>query len=142
MLDDIFTQPQNFTIDKKEYSLEFDHNAYALFERLTRKSIYEVYKNFINQEELMYQDILPITHCALKKYHSEKEINNLQEKIKKAPNLWHEISNPIMVAFVTPLLPPQILKEMETQNNSKKKVPKKKKQNTTGLKTTLSQEHT
>ena len=84
----------------------------------------------------MYQDTLPIIHCAMKKHHSEKEINILQEKLKKSPNLWHEISNPIIIAFVNPLLPPKMLKEMETKNNSKKKTQKKNKPNTTGLKTT------
>ena len=133
---DIYQEPQKITIDEKTYSFEFDHNSYALFERLTRKSIYELYKSFINQEEIMYQDTLPIIHCAMKKHHSEKEINILQEKLKKSPNLWHEISNQIIIAFVNPLLPPKMLKEMETQNNSKKKTQKKNKPNTTGLKTT------
>lgn len=127
MLDDIFTQPQKLTLDKKEYSFEFDHKAYALFEKLTRKSIYEIYKHFINQDEIMYQDTLPMVYCALKKHHSEKDINTIQEKLKTTPNIWHEITNPIMVAFVTPLLPPKILKDMEAKNKSKKKVPTTKK---------------
>ena len=126
MLADIFTQPQKVKINSKEYSFQYDHASLAMLEKRTRKSPYEIYDLLISQNQVMISDSIALVACAMLKFHSTEEILDMEEQLRQQPGLWHEVKEPVIAAFLAPMMPPKILRKMEADERSKKKPVKKK----------------
>ncbi len=115
-----FKIQHNVVIDGKTYEFAFDHSAYAALEKQTGKSIYEFYDDLLVKHNILFQETYAFISAGLLKYHTDRDISDLQNKLRKNPGLWHVIKEAVCSAFIDPLLPPEILL------HTKKKVPAKK----------------
>ncbi|MBS6553144.1 MAG: hypothetical protein KH321_04270 [Clostridium sp.] len=120
MLQDILNTSHDVIVEGKKYQFEFDHSAYAAFEQQSHKSIFEIYDRLLTTNNISYMDSLMIVSAGLLKYHSTDEICSFQDLLRKQPGIWNSIKEQVTAAFIVPLLPPEILR------NVKKKVPVKK----------------
>lgn len=119
MLEDVLSNNCKVTIGEKEYTIEFDHCAYAALEKQTGKSIYAYYDKFLAFDNVMYAEVLEFLQAGLLKHHSVKEIDMAKKLVQKNPGIWNGIKELVHFAFIMPLLPP------ESMRNVKKKVPAK-----------------
>lgn len=119
MLEDILSNNRKVTIGEKEYTLEFDHCAYAALEKQTGKSIYEYYDKFLAFDNIKYAEVLEFLQVGLLKHHSSKEIDTVKKFVQKNPGIWNGIKDIVHFAFIVPLLPPEHMRSV------KKKVPLK-----------------
>lgn len=120
MLQDILNTPQTAAVEEKTYLFEFDHAAFAVLEKNTRKSVYEIYDTLIEKNALTSDDSLELLCAAMLKHHTQEEIMELKTKIEDYPGFLHCIKEALITSFVIPMMPPEILKEF---CDSKKKVP-------------------
>lgn len=121
MLNDIYQTPTTIEIENKLYSFEFNHCAYASFEKATNKSIFEMYENIIDNKRTKLTEISALLSSAMLKHHSKEEILELKTKIENEPWVWQTIEIAVNNAFITPLIPPKVLMEMSTTNKKKRK---------------------
>lgn len=129
---DIYQTPITIEIDKKNYSLEFNHASYATFEKTTNRSIFEIYEEIIDGKKTKLSDIPILIKCALLKHHNEEDILELKNKILESPWIWQSLEIQIYNAFITPLVPPKILKEIAPTNKKKQKKQPPKNKNMNG----------
>lgn len=123
MLSDILNQPLTATIEEKEYSFEYDHASLAALEKRTGKSPYEIYDMLIAKNQVMLSDSFALLSCAMLKHHDKEDILDLEDKLRSHPGLWYEIKEAVVGAFAAPMLPPEIIRNLETKT---KETPKKK----------------
>lgn len=118
MLADIFNVPAIVSINGKEYKAEYDFKSYAILETLTGKGFYNLYNLLMVQNNLTLSDSIEIICCAFVKHHTEEEVANIREHLTKNLYLIKELNEKVIMAFVLPCLPPEI---METVDKVKKK---------------------
>jgi len=121
MLDDIFNETFFVEIDNIKCKFEFNHFAYATLEKETEKSIYYFYEELILGKDLKLVDWFSFIRAGMLKNHSSNEIetvvNSLQESIYKIEN----IKNYLIMAFIKPLLPPEVIGKFKKKRQAIKK---------------------
>ena len=120
MLTDILHSLHKVVIGEKTYEFEFDHLSYAMLEKQTHKSIYEFYDDLLVKHNILFQETYAFIAAGLLKHHTDKDVIDLQNKLRQNPGIWQTIKKSVCSAFIDPLLPPEILL------HTKKKVPAKK----------------
>lgn len=134
MIEDILNLPKVIEICKKEYKIEYDCKAYALLEAMTGKSTLEI-KNKLENSVLGLMDSIEVICCGLVKHHTDDEIKEVREHIKNNLFEIQKINIEVMIAFLTPLAPPEMfetyqkafgkIKEFEKSAVKKKRKSKK-----------------
>lgn len=119
MLADIFNVPAVITIDGKEYKAEYDNKGFATLETLTGKGIYKIYNLLMVQNNLTLNDSIEVICCSLLKHHTTEEVAKVREYLSINMYAINELNSQIIWVFAAPLLPPEIVKEI---NETKKKV--------------------
>ena len=119
MLADIFNVPAIVKIDGKEYKAEYDHKGYATLETLTGKGIYKIYDLLMVQNNLTLNDSIEIVCCSLLKHHTTEEVAKVREFLCNNMYAIQELNSQIIWVFTSPLLPPEVVKDI---NEAKKKV--------------------
>ena len=121
MLNDIHQTPTTIEFENKTYSFEFNHCAYASFEKATNKSIFEMYENIIENKKTKLSEIPALLSSAMLKHHTKEEIVELKTKIENEPWIWQNLEIAINNAFIVPLIPPKVLRDLPTTNKKKRK---------------------
>lgn len=127
MLEDLFNSTQTMEVNGKVFSLEYNHKSYAVLETLTGKGLFKLKDLFINQNNLSFQDSIEIVCCACLKNHTEKEVTELRDYLTDNLGVISSLSQPVLYAFIKPLLPPEIMKKFVENSVDKNKVKKKMK---------------
>ena len=127
MLNDIYQTPTIVEFEGKEYSFEFNHAAYAMFEKTSGKSIFEMYENIIENKKTKLLEIPLLLSSAMLKHHTKEEIMDLKIRIENEPWIWQSLESSINNSFIVPLIPPKVLKDLSA-NTKKKRQKKSKKQ--------------
>lgn len=130
MIQDILNTPQKAEIDGKTYLFEFDHFAFAAFEKNTHKSAYEMYDLLIEKNALKIDESIALLYAGMLKHHSDEEIFELTKKVEQYPGLFKNLQESLITAFVLPMMPPQVLREF--QFKKKDKMTKSQAQDMTG----------
>lgn len=127
MLADIFNTPAIVSINGKEYKAEFDFKSYAILETLTGKGFFKLFDLLMVQNNLTLNDSIEIICCAFIKHHTEEEVTSIREYLIKNLYLIKELNEKVIMAFVLPCLPPEILTTVEdVKKKTKKRLEKKK----------------
>lgn len=124
MLEDLFNITQKVTINNKEYSLEYNHKSYAVLESVTGKGLFKLKDLFVNQNNLTFEDSIEIICCACLIHHKTDEIELLRKYLRENLGIFSLISQPVLYAFLSPLMPPEIMEKFQDElkeNTSKKK---------------------
>lgn len=121
MLEDVLNESQKVVIEGKTYEFEFDHAALAILEKNSGKSSYEFFDILANNKHLMLNDVQTLVYAGLLRNHKSKEVSGFVKKLIKQPGLWHEIKEHVLCAFLSPMLPPEILRNLENKIDNKKK---------------------
>ncbi len=125
MIQDILNKEHTIKVGEKIYKLEFDNKAYARAEQVTGKGIFCLYNEFIIKRNLSYDLNLEILCCALMKHHTEEEISELRQEFEQKPFLFAQNQLVISLAFLEPLMPPEIMEQNKKKVQQKKKTAKK-----------------
>ena len=128
MLTDIFNVPAEIEIDGKKYKAEYDNKSYAILESITGKGIYKLYNLLMIQNNLTLNDSLEVICCALLKHHTTEEVAKVREYLTINMYAIQELNSQIIWVFTSPLLPPEVVKNVdelkkkieETQKTMKK----------------------
>ena len=118
---DLKSKVQKVVLEGKEYCFEYDFLAYSELEDETGCGVYQLYAGMTSDEGISLKKSLSILGCAMLKHHSAEEIQDIILKIKEYPGLWLEVKEYAIVAFLLPLLPPEILAKTKIKESSKKK---------------------
>ena len=118
---DLKNRVQKVVIEGKEYSFEYDFNAYSELEDETGCGVYQLYGGMVSEAGISLKKLLAILGCAMLKHHSAEEIDEIMQKIKEYPGLWLKVKECALAAFLLPLLPPEILEKTKIKESSKKK---------------------
>ncbi len=118
---DLKNRVQKVVIEGKEYSFEYDFNAYSELEDETGCGVYQLYGGMVSEAGISLKKLLAILGCAMLKHHSAEEIDEIVQKIKEYPGLWLKVKECALAAFLLPLLPPEILEKTKIKESSKKK---------------------
>lgn len=126
MVEDILNSPADIVIGEKSYQLEFDNKAYAMVEKLLEKGIYKVFKAFVNEENLLFEDCIKIICAGLLKHHDKKEIEEAKKALEDDIALVTMNYHVLKSAFAIPLSVPKSVLENQSKKTVKKKIKKKK----------------
>lgn len=125
MLEDLIIPAQKVKIDDKTYSMEYDHKSYAVLESLTGKGIFKIKDLFLSENNLTIEESINLVCCACMKHHNSDEIELLRQYLLSNLGVLSVISEPVLLAFLRPLMPPEILEkfqaELKNEPSSKKK---------------------
>lgn len=125
---DIYNLPVEVEIGEKVYQVEFDNKAYVELESKTGKGVFNLYNTFIIENNLSLAESAEILCAGLIKHHKKEEIGVVREFIGENPWVFTRCLDVIQYAFMMPLLPPELMKELEPSGKKtiKKKTVKKK----------------
>lgn len=119
MLADIFNVPAIITINGKEYKAEYDNKGYAMLETLTGKGVYKLHNLLMVQNNLTLNDSIEVVCCSLLKHHTTEEVAKVREYLSNNMYAINELNSQVIWVFVAPLLPPDVVNEV---NDAKKKL--------------------
>ncbi len=124
MRNDITPHRQKIKLDSKEYTIEFDYFSLSEVEEQTKKGVYQLYDMITQNNSITLNDSLKLLCCGLMKHHDKNEIEDIQLRFKESPGLWVLFKQPVIAAFIFPLMPPEIVQKITSKPNSssKKKV--------------------
>lgn len=131
MLKDIFNKPQTLILEDKTYKMEFDNTAYAMMEENTGKGVFQILDNFISESPHL-TDLLEAVYCGLLKHYGIEEIEKVKTEFSNKKYLLINNLENIAVAFIQPLIPPEVsgAKKQSASASKKKSVINKKKEKT------------
>ena len=121
MLMDIFNVPAEIVIDGKTYKAEYDNKGYAVLETLTGKGIYKLYDLLMVQNNLTLNESIEVVCCSLLKHHTAEEVTQVREYLAQNIHAISELNTQIIWVFASPLLPPEVVKNID---DIKKKITK------------------
>ena len=109
-------------IDKKEYKVIFDYEAFEILENLTEKSIDELEASLRNGKATL-REKMSLLKAGLNRYHKDFDISEVTQKVNFIEILNKNLKD-MVTAFYVPFLSPEILNKIyieEDKKNSKKK---------------------
>ena len=113
MLMDIFNVPAEIEINGKKYKAEYDNKSYAMLETLTGKGIYKIYNLLMVQNNLTLNDSIEVICCSLLKHHTTGEVANVRAYLAQNMYVIQELNAQIIWVFSVPLLPPDVVNNVE-----------------------------
>lgn len=122
MITDVFNKPHEIKVNERVYKLEYDNAAYIELEHRLGKGTFELCGKVLDAA-IGLEECLQIALCALLKHHEKDEADELGEIFTKTPYLLVKNASVISAAFLTPLMPPEVMDKAakkEAQDSEKK----------------------
>lgn len=122
MILDIFNKPYEIKVNDRVYTLEYDNAAFIELEHRTGKGTFELCSKVLDAA-FGLEECLQMVLCGLLKHHVKDETDELREIFMQNPYLLVKNAPMISAAFITPLMPPEIMDKAakkEAQDSGKK----------------------
>lgn len=122
MKEDLVSKPQKVLLEGRKYLFEYDYKSLSDLEDEIGKGVYQIYDSIASADGIKLADSVKLLRCAMKKHHSEEEIEELKGKVEACPGLLLEFKKAVVESFVLPLLPPEILGKTVAEPKKKTKI--------------------